>query len=176
MKKTGIMLLALSLVVFGLTGCGLAAYLNNQRDTATGETQKLPEMVLNEPFIVTTVSGDYSLTINGARTTSERNPKSESAPRQVVFLDYSYENLSYGKRNEMDFFLAEGDFLVTDEAGNVLETYNIKDPQRMIQETPIGSSCSASLAYGLETASNNLTVIFIRGKAREIAQITIPIE
>ena len=176
MKKTGIMLLALSLVCLGLAGCGIAEYLNIQRDSTASKAQKLPEMVLNEPFKVTTVSGDYSLTINGIRTTSERNPKSESAPRQVVFLDYTYENVSYEKRNNVDFFLAQGDFILTDEAGNILETYNLKDPNRMIQETPIGSSCSASLAYGLETDSNNLTVIFIRGKEREIAQITIPIE
>ena len=176
MKKIVIMFLVLGLAVFGLTGCGIAAYFDNKTDNAGSEAQKLPEMLLNEPFKVTTVSGDYSLTINGVRTTSERNPKSESEPRQVVFLDYTYENVSYEKRNNVDFFLAQGDFILTDEAGNILETYNLKDPNRMIQETPIGSSCSASLAYGLETDSNNLTVIFIRGKEREIAQITIPIE
>ena len=119
MKKTGIMLLALSLVCLGLAGCGIAEYLNIQRDSTASKAQKLPEMVLNEPFKVTTVSGDYSLTINGVRTTSERNPKSESEPRQVVFLDYTYENVSYEKRNNVDFFLAQGDFVLTDEAGNI---------------------------------------------------------
>ena len=176
MKKTGIMLLALSLVCLGLAGCGIAEYLNIQRDSTASKAQKLPEMVLNEPFKVTTVSGDYSLTINGARSTPERNANSASDPKQVVFLDFTYENISYEKRNNMEFFLAQGDFVVTDEEGNILETYNIKDPNRMIQETPIGGSCSASIAYGLETDSKKLTVTFIRGKGREIAQITIPIE
>jgi hypothetical protein len=176
MKKIGIIFLVLGLTVFGLTGCGIAAYFDNKTDTAGSEAQKLPEMVLNEPFKVTTVSGDYSLTINGARTTPERNPNSESDPRQVVFLDYTYENFSYEKRNDMDFFLAQGDFVLTDEAGNVLETYNIKDPNRMIEETPIGGSCSASIAYGLETDSKKLIVTFVRGKGREIAQISIPVE
>ncbi|WP_026393558.1 hypothetical protein [Acetobacterium malicum] len=175
MKKIGIMLFVFGLVVFGLTGCGIVEYLSNPRDGA-GTEKKLPEIVLNEPFLVTTVNGDYSLTITGARTTPERNENSESDPEQVVFLDFTYENISYEKRNDMDFFLAQGDFVVTDDAGNVLETYNIKDPNRMIQETPIGGSCSASIAYGLEKNSKNLNVIFIRGKGREVAQIRIPIE
>ncbi len=170
------MFLVLGLAVFGLTGCGIAAYFDNKTDNAGSEAQKLPEMLLNEPFKVTTVSGDYSLTINGARSTPERNANSASDPKQVVFLDFTYENISYEKRNNMEFFLAQGDFVVTDEEGNILETYNIKDPNRMIQETPIGGSCSASIAYGLETDSKKLTVTFIRGKGREIAQITIPIE
>jgi hypothetical protein len=176
MKKIGIMLLVLGLVILGFTGCGIEAYFNNQGNDTLGTAKKLPEMVLNEPFLVTTVSGDYSLTINGARSTPERNANSASDPKQVVFLDFTYENISYEKRNNMEFFLAQGDFVVTDEEGNILETYNIKDPNRMIQETPIGASCSASIAYSLETDSKNLGVTFIRGKGREIAQISIPIE
>lgn len=175
MRKIWIIMVVLGLAVLVLGGCGVADYLNNQKATVT-KVSKLPEMVLNEPFVVTTISGDYSLTIEGVRTTSERNPKSETNPGQVVFLDYSYENLSYQKRNEMDFFLAQGDFAVTDDYGNKLEVYNIKDPNRMIQETPIGGRCSASIAYGLETDSNNLTVTFVRGKGREIATITVPIQ
>ncbi|WP_373483377.1 hypothetical protein [Acetobacterium sp.] len=176
MKKIGLMLLVLGLMVFGLTGCGIEAYFNNKGNETTVAEKKLPEMVLNEPFLVTTVNGDYSVTINGARSTPERNANSESDPKQVVFLDFTYENISYEKRNNMEFFLAQGDFVVTDEEGNILETYNIKDPNRMIQETTIGGSCSASLAYGLETDSKNITVTFIRGKGKAIAQITVPIE
>lgn len=176
MKKLGSMLFFLGLVVFGLTGCGLAEYFNNPNDITDAEVKTLPEMVLNEPFFVTTVNGDYSVTINGARTTTERNANSKSDPKQVVFFDFTYENISYQKRNNMEFFLAQGDFVVTDSEGNVLETYNIKDPSRMIQETPIGGHCSASIAYGLETDSQNLIVTFIRGKGRAIAQITIPIK
>lgn len=175
MKKIGIMLLVVGLVVLGLAGCGIAEYFSSQRDVSDTE-KKLPEIVLNEPFLVTTVNGDYRLTITGARTTTERNENSESDPKQVVFLDFTYENISYQKRNDMDFFLAQGDFVVADDEGNVLETYNIKDPNRMIQETPIGGSCLASIAYGLEKNSKNLNVIFIRGKGREVAQIKIPIE
>lgn len=175
MKKIGLMLLGFGLVIFGLSGCGMAEVFNNQGDTVVTE-KKLPEMVLNVPFKVTTVSGDYSLTINGVRITTERNINSKSEPKQVVFLDYTYENFSYEKRNEMDFFLAQGDFVLTDDEGNVMQTYNIKDPNRMIQETPMGGSCSASIAYALETDSKNINITFIRGKAREIAQMTIPIE
>lgn len=174
MKKLGIILLFFVLTVFGLSACGIVDYFTAQREPTVAK--KLPEMVLNEPFVVTTANGDYSVTINGARITPERDADSKSDPQQVVFLDYMYENISYEKRNNMDFFLAQGDFLVSDDEGNELETYNIKDPKRMIQETPIGGSCAASIAYGLETDSENLTVTFVRGKGREIAQIIIPIK
>lgn len=176
MKKIVRVLVVLGFVVFGLTGCGLGQYFSNQRDTADTEAKILPAMILNEPFLITTANGDYSVAINGARTTSIRNDNSKDDPKQVVFLDYTYKNISYEKRNEMNFFLAQGDFAVTDDEGNLLETYNIKDPNRMIKETPIGGTCLASIAYSLETDSKNLTVTFIRGKGREIAQITIPIK
>ncbi|MEA4804553.1 hypothetical protein LNN31_03800 [Acetobacterium wieringae] len=174
MKKLGIILLFFVLTVFGLSGCGIVDYFTAQREPIVAK--KLPEMVLNEPFVITTANGDYSVTINGARTTPQRDANSKSNPKAVIFLDYMYENISYEKRNNMDFFLAQGDFMVSDDAGNELETYNIKDPKRMIQETPIGGSCAASIAYALETESESLTVTFVRGKGREIAQIIIPIE
>lgn len=176
MKKNCIILLLLGLMVSILTGCGLEEYFNSQRNITDTEAKELPKMVLNDSFLVTTVNGDYSVTINGARTTPERNANSKTHPKQVLFLDFTYENISYKKRNNIDFFLAQGDFVVTDDQGNVLETYNIKDPNRMIQETPIGGSCSASLAYGLEKESKNLTITFVRGKGREVARIIIPIE
>lgn len=176
MKKTGIVLLVLSFVILGLTGCGLAENFNRQTASVGNEAKKLPVMVINEPFLVTTVNGDYSVTINGARKTAARSKDTSVNPKQVIFLDYTYNNISYETKYNMEFFLAQGDFVVVDDQGNTLEAYNIKDPDRMIQETPSGGSCSASIAYALETDSKNLTITFIRGKGREVAQITIPIE
>lgn len=176
MKKKCIMLLVLGLLLLATTGCGMEAYFNKQNNATGTEEKELPKMELNEPFLVTTVTGDYSLTINGARITPQRNEKLTTNPKQVVFLDYTYANISYEKRSNIDFFLAQGDFVVSDGDGNRLVAYDLKDPNRMIKESPIGDTCSASIAYGLETDSNDLTVTFVRGKGREIAQITIPIK
>ncbi|WP_414151243.1 DUF5067 domain-containing protein [Acetobacterium carbinolicum] len=174
MKNKSIFLMLGVLIVFGLTGCGLENIFNLETDSASTQAKKLPEMVINEPFLVTTVIGDYSVAINGARKTAKRSADTDVNPKQVIFLDYTYNNISYQKKYDMDFFLAQGDFVVVDDKGNNLEAYNIKDPNRMIQETPIGGSCSASIAYALETDSKTLTVTFVRGK-NEIAEITVPI-
>lgn len=176
MKKISIFLMIWVLVILGLTGCGLAENFNRQTDSIGNKAKKLPVMVINEPLLVTTVNGDYSVTINGARKTAARSKDTSVNPKQVIFLDYTYNNISYETKYNMEFFLAQGDFVVVDDQGNTLEAYNIKDPDRMIQETPSGGSCSASIAYALETDSKNLTITFIRGKGREVAQITIPIE
>ncbi len=175
MKKMRIIIVIGMIGLMSLAGCSRENNSNGQNGLAALAENKVFDLVLNEPFLVTTTNGDYNLTINGLRKTSERNQNESVQPMNVVFLDYSYDNISYKMRFDMDFFLASGDFKVVDEEGNIVSTYNLKDPNRMIKETPIGDSCSASIAYALKTNSDRLTVIFVRGK-RNIAQISLPIE
>lgn len=175
MKKLIMIMVIGMMALMGLTGCSQENNANEQNGLAAVMENKVFDLVLNEPFLVTTTNGDYNLTINGLRKTSDRNENESAQPKNVVFLDYTYDNISYKTRFNMDFFLAQGDFKVVDAEGNILQTYNMKDPNRMIKETPIGGSCSASIAYALKTDSETLTVTFVRRK-RSIAQISLPIK
>lgn len=132
------------------------------------------EMTLNTPFIVETENGNYNLTIEGARATDERNEFSEKEVKKVVFLDYSYENISFGETSGNDLYIDEYAFQVLDDEGNVVDTYPIYDENRTSKDTPVGGKCKASGTFGVTTESKNLNVTFKRGNEK-VAKIVVPI-
>ena len=131
-------------------------------------------MTLNTPVTVETESGNYNLTIEGARATEERNEFSDKEVRQVVFLDYTYENISYGEKDGSDIYISEYDFQVLDDEGNVLDTYPVFDENRYPKATPAGGKCKASATFGVPTDSKNLNITFKDGN-KKIAKIIVPI-
>lgn len=132
------------------------------------------EMTLNTPITVETESGNYNLTIEGARATEERNEFSDKEVKQVVFLDYTYENISYGEKDGSDLYISEYDFQVLDDEGNVLDTYPVSDENRYPKATPVGGKCKATATFGVPTDSKNLNITFKDGN-KKIAKIVVPI-
>ena len=86
------------------------------------EVAEVQEMTLNTPFTVETENGNYNLTIEGSRATEERNEFSEKEVKQVVILDYNYENISFGESIGTDLYIDEYAFQVLDDDGNVIDT------------------------------------------------------
>lgn len=138
------------------------------------ESVATKEMTLNNPFTVETESGNYILTIEGARATEERNEFSDKEVKQVVMLDYTYENISFGEKDGTDLYIDEYAFQVLDDEGNVLSTYPIYDENRNVKATPVGGKCKASATFGVPTDSKNLNVTFKRGN-QKVAKIIVPI-
>lgn len=138
------------------------------------EPVAIQEMVLNQPLLVETEHGNYSLTIEGARVTGERNEFSDKEVQQVVFLDYSYENISFGETSGDDLYIDEYAFQVLDDEGNVLDTYPVYDENRTPKDTPVGGKCKASGSFGIATESKSLNVTFKRGN-QKVAKILVPI-
>lgn len=132
------------------------------------------EMTLNTPFTVETESGNYNLTIEGVRSTEERNQFSEKEVKQVVFLDYTYENISFGEKDGRDLYISEYDFQVLDDEGNVLDTYPVSDENRYPKETPVGGKCKATATFGVPTDSKNLNITIKDGN-KKVAKIVVPI-
>lgn len=132
------------------------------------------EMTLNTPFTVETESGNYKLTIEGAKATKERNEFSEKEVKQVVKLDYNYENVNFGQKDGHDLYIDEYAFQVLDDEGNVLDTYPVSDENRTPKETPVGGKCKASATFGVNSDSKNLNVTFKRG-SQKVAKIIVPI-
>lgn len=146
----------------------------NDNDKNENEVASIKEMTLNTPFTVETENGNYNLTIEGARATDERNEFSEKEVKKVVFLDYSYENISFGETSGEDLYIDEYAFQVLDDEGNVLDTYPIHDENRTAKNTPVGGKCKASATFGITTESENLNVTFKRGNEK-VAKIVVPI-
>ena len=138
------------------------------------EVAEVQEMTLNTPFTVETENGNYNLTIEGARATEERNEFSEKEVKQVVILDYNYENISFGESIGTDLYIDEYAFQVLDDEGNVLDTYPIYDENRTPKDTPVGGKGTASATFGVNSDSKNLNVTFKRG-SEKVAKIIVPI-
>lgn len=178
MNKKLCVVSALILVVLCLGGCG-----NKGGDTGVAApsaekktaTTSIPQMTLNEPFLVETDNGNYALTMESARATDERNNYSDMEVEKVVYLEYSYENQTFGAQNGMDLRIDQEAFQVMDDSGNMLTTYANFDQNRRIMDTPSGAKCKASIAYGLPVDSQNLKVNFVRGENQKVGQIIIPI-
>ncbi|MDV4149923.1 DUF5105 domain-containing protein [Clostridium sp. AL.422] len=132
------------------------------------------EMTLNTPFTVETENGNYTITIEGARATEERNEFSEIEVKHVVILDYSYENISFGESSGDDLYIDEYAFQVLDDEGNVLSTYPVYDDNRMPKDTPVGGKCKASATFAVNSDSKNLNITFKRG-SQKVAKIIVPI-
>lgn len=154
-----------------LFGIDESTFGDESEEESTVTTQ---EMTLNTPFTVETESGNYNLTIEGVRATEERNEFSDKEVKQVVFLDYTYENISFGEKDGTDLYISEYDFQVLDDEGNVLDTYPVHDENRYPKETPVGGKCKASATFGVPTDSKNLNITFKDGN-KKISKIVVPI-
>ena len=137
--------------------------------------KEIKEMTINQPFTVETEHGNYNLTMEGARATDKRNQFSDKNAAKVVFLDYTYENISFGADTNQDLYIDEYAFQVLDDDGNVLDTYPVSDENRTPKNTPIGGKCQASATFAVNTDSKNLNVTFTRG-SEKVSKIIIPIQ
>ncbi|OOM05847.1 DUF5105 domain-containing protein [Clostridium saccharobutylicum] len=162
---------SLKKLLLGIDG----SIFSGQNSSDTNTTKEIKEMTLNEPFAVETKSGNYTLTIEGAKVTDKRNQFSNKDVKKVVFLNYSYANESFGKTTGTDLLINQSAFQVLDDEGNVLDTYPAFDDNRNAKDTPMGGKCSGAVAYALTTDSSNLNVTFIRNGSEKIAKIKVPI-
>ena len=150
---------------------------NNLSDSKgkLSDKKDVKEMSLNEPYTVETEHGNYNLTIEGARATDQRNEFSEKNVTKVVFLDYNYENISFGSNTNQDLYIDANAFQVLDDDGNVLDTYPVFDDNRTPKPAPVGGKCKATAAYAVNTDSENLNVTFKRGNEK-VAKIVVAIK
>lgn len=162
---------ALSKLVMGID----SSTFSNLNEEESSEKVEPKEMVLNAPFKVETDNGDFNITIEGARATEERNEFSEKEVQKVVFLDYTYENISYDNKNGMNLFISDYDFQVLDDEGNVLDTYPVSDENRSSKETPVGGKCKSTAVFGVPTDSANLNVTFTFSN-QQLGKIIVPIK
>lgn len=150
---------------------------NNIRQTVVldGSTAQSKGITLNKPYNVKTENGDYNITIESARLANKRNDGLHKNIDKVVYLDYSYENKSYGEKIGRDLYLDSNSFKVTDDEGNKLETYPVNDDNRITKKVSVGGKCSGSIAYAVNTNSKNLNVTFI-GDSKKAGPVKVPIK
>ncbi|OPX47621.1 DUF5067 domain-containing protein [Clostridium thermobutyricum] len=114
------------------------------------------KMELGKKYSIKTDSGEYNISIDGIRFTDKRNQFSEKKAKHVMFLDYSYENIS--STNEVYIF--SSNFKIMDSSGNILDSYPVSDDNRISKKLPIGGKCKATDAYALPDKSDTVKVLF----------------
>lgn len=89
-----------------------------------------------------TVDGQWKLTIDSVRKTTDRNEFADVKQQQVIIITYSYENLGYESdfMDGLQFDLSQnGDASVIDSTGEMAISYP-GDISKYPQETPVGAS------------------------------------
>lgn len=162
---------SLTTLLLGINGSAF----NREKTKDTESKKEIKAMTLNEPFNVETENGNYTITIEGARSTDKRNQFSEKKVNKVVILDYSYANESFGEKVAKDLYIDSSAFQVLDDEGNVLDTYPVNDENRVSKGTPVGGKCKGSATYAVTAESKNLNVTFKRG-SEKVATIIVPIQ
>lgn len=177
MKK--ILSLLLGVILLGsLTGCGTSekgTVKEPQKQKEKVEVKNsIPEMELQEAFEVNTENGNYLLTINSIHTTEKRNEFVDEQPKQVILVDYEYENKDFESSSGGKLYIDEYAFVAMDGEGNVLRSYPY-DIDKMPQEVPVGGKCSATISYSVPSDSKIIKLQFERnGKA--IGEMIVDIE
>ena len=104
-----------------------------------------------------TVDGLWSLTFNSATVTDYRNQFSDKNPAQVVYLDYTYQNIGY-KGSFMDLYISDGDMYIIDANGELASSYPGSVTNHP-QETPVGATCAnAQVCVGLNNESSEIQI------------------
>lgn len=173
MKKRTLALLLGVAMAFGLTACG-GGESAPAEDTAEGTEQtqteetKAPEKEVYKIGETWTVDGQWSLTITGVTATDERNEYEETNPAAVYIVDYTYTNDGYvDATGYMNGLYLDVGGMVVDNAGQMGYYYGVNTTY-FPQETPVGASCKAQMAFGVDNAGDfELTVVQYDGNDEE---------
>lgn len=163
MRKTLAILLSTIMGASMFIGCGNNETVKEpQKQEQSKEVKNaIPEMKLGEPFEVKTELGTYTLTVNSIKTTSERNEFEKEQPKQVIVIDYSYNNKDFAGGDGQKLYIDESAFVIMDGEGNVLRTYPVA-MNKIPQAVPVGGKSNATIAYGVPTDSKTIRLQFER--------------
>ena len=141
---------------------------NNTLNTSTSKST-IAEIKLNEPFVVTSRYGQYSITFEGVRETQDRNQFSDVNPNKVIFIDYNYENIS----SESDVYVSSISYRVMDDDGNVLDTYPVSDDTRRNNSVPMGGKSKGCDAFALMTDTKSITILYYDYGSKPLGKLVI---
>ncbi len=133
-----------------------------------------PSKPMSNEYIVEDDSGKalYSFRINKVSTMDERNSYSDKKPAQVLLIDFTYKNIA----NPDELYLSDIYFKVIDSKGKIGYTYP-NSKTNYPQKIPVGVTCDAQMIFGIDNASDKITLNFYENMFEGITtSIEIPIE
>ena len=168
MKKL-MMIVASLLIATSLFSCvadsqsesALSPNASNASSTAAGDSSDTYKT--GDKIQIDSSVGEYSVTIDGALESTNRNELADNQPKRIIIVNYSYENISCSQDITVSYLY----FHVYDSSGNLLETYPSVDAKPPTHTISAGKKNSASVAYGLNNDDKQITL--------ELYDITNPV-
>lgn len=126
-----------------------------EEEAAKKKELETKEFALGERVVIEQNGQEMmALTFNSATPTDQRNRFNDTNPEQVVFLNYTYENLNM----EKDLYVSSVSFTVVGDDGTVATSYPVSGEYP--QKCPKGANSTADEAYGFKSATTTIKVKF----------------
>lgn len=174
MKKKILGIILLGISSLNLTGCEkVEAYKIKIEEKKEEKESEIPQLNFNDEAILDHYDGGkYGITMEGIRKTDKRNEFASSDIKDVIFVDFKFENYSVNK----DIMAYEGiDFKVFDENNKQLKPYPLTEPSRCPAPGGPGSVSSASIALGSENELKELNIV-IYNQEKPVGYLNMKLE
>jgi len=140
------------------------------KNTDIKESDK-KEIKLNQPFEVSTESGDYTFTITGITKTDWWNRYYKNDDKQIILLNYECNNISFKNSDQDGVLLRESAFSAIDDKKYLLDSPSFGYEASIPKVVPVGLKGKFNIAFIAENDIKNVTIKFNRG-----GEITLPVE
>lgn len=140
-------------ITFAVVLAILVPLLNNQ-DAKTEPVASNTTLSAGDTVTKDSSFGKYTVTLNSITESTNRNETADEQPGRIILLSYSYENVSC----EQTFTFSHLYIHAYDADGNLLEVYPSVDAKWPKQPISTGKKNTASVAYGLNSESDTITV------------------
>lgn len=171
-KKVSIILSGI--LIFSLVGCG--GYKTNIEEAPNQEAKKedSKETIkaiaeVGKEFVVETERGDYKFIINSLEKTDYRSEFSNKDPKDVIKLNYTYENIDFKYNGKITMRLGPEVFKLLDDQGNILDIYKRSSNEAKFVDA--GERYTIEQYYMLETDSKSIKLKFSRADKTDAEMI-----
>lgn len=140
-----------------IAGIAIISTLTNNSDSKAASSNvsaSSNKYTAGDSVTVDSSTGQYSVSIDKATESKNRNDTADSQPNRIIIVNYSYKNISC----KQDLSVSHLYFHVYGSDGKLLEVYPSTDAHWPTQTISVGKSNSASVAYGLNDDSKQITV------------------
>lgn len=161
MKKLLIILIA-GLLSIGFVACSPSKTSNSNETKSTNSQKADKKYQAGEEVFILDDNGKqvYSIKINGVKVANDFEYKEDFAEanrKQIVEVDYTYNNIAKDDENKLQIHSAE--LQVADSTGAVAQ-YSSMFPKQKPQSIPVGTNCTVQAYYGLANEGNSIKIMF----------------
>lgn len=148
MKKKLLGIILLSMSCLTLNGCEKVDAYKEKINEISTKNEEVAQLNLGKDIVLDHYEGGkYSVTFNKVKKTDKRNEFASSNIKDVIVLDYKFENYSVND----NISISEGiDYKIYDDENNLLITYPIAQAIKYPIPASQGVISSGSIAFGSE--------------------------